>query len=71
MKIAHKIDSIVKSISSEIPGGNKFFDKIDDAIKKNENQDIILELFNRIYNDFNFNFNMIISGGFGDLVMYL
>lgn len=71
MKIANKIDSIVKGISSEVSGGNVFFDKIDSEIKKKENQDIIIELFNQIYSDFNYNYNMILSGGFGDIIMYL
>lgn len=66
-----KIDNIVKSISKNTQGGNTFFDQIDKSIKNPKNLDITLDLFRRIYDDFGLKYNLVISGGFGDLVMFL
>ena len=71
MNIIKRIDKIVKDISKTTPGGNVFFDKLDYEIKKSENKDIIVKLFDKIYSDFGLNYNLVISGGFGDLVMFL
>lgn len=71
MKIENKINSIIKGISVNVSGGDKFFDEIDSAIKKKDNRDIIIELFDKVYHDFGINYNLVISGGFGDLIMYL
>jgi len=69
--IVNKIDKIVKSASKNIAGGHKFFDQIDHAMKQPENEDIVLALFQKIYDQYGVNYNMVISGGFGDLVMWL
>lgn len=71
MNIIKRIDNIVKNISKTTRGGNVFFDKLDSEIKKSENIDIIVKLFEKIYSDFGLDYNLVISGGFGDLVMFL
>ena len=69
--IANKIDKIVKSASKSISGGHKFFDQIDHAMKQPENEDIILALFKLIYDKYGVNYNLVVSGGFGDLIIWL
>lgn len=69
--IAKRINDIVKSISLKSPRGHEFFDSIDHALKQPENEDIILELFNRINDNYGINYNLVVSGGFGDLIMHL
>ncbi len=71
MNIIKRIDNIVKDISKTTPGGNIFFDKLDSEIKKSKNLDIIVKLFEKIYQDFGINYNLVVSGGFGDLIMFL
>lgn len=71
MNIIKRIDNIVKDISKTTPGGNIFFDKLDSEIKKPKNIDIIVKLFEKIYGDFGINYNLVVSGGFGDLIMFL
>ena len=71
MNIIKRIDTIVKDISKTTPGGNLFFDKLDSEIKKPKNIDIIVKLFEKIYGDFGLNYNLVVSGGFGDLIMFL
>jgi hypothetical protein len=71
MNIIKRIDTIVKDISKTTPGGNLFFDKLDSEIKKTKNIDIIVKLFEKIYPDFTLDYNLVVSGGFGDLVMFL
>lgn len=71
MNVIKKIDNIVKNISDTTSGGNTFFDRLDSQIKNPQNKDIIIELFNKIYSDFGTNFNLVISGGFGDLIMFM
>ena len=71
MNIIKRIDTIVKDISKTTPGGNIFFDKLDSEIKKPKNIDIIVKLFEKIYRDFGLHYNLVVSGGFGDLIMFL
>ena len=71
MNYIKKIDNIVKSISKNTKGGNTFFDQIDASIKNPKNIDLTMDLFDKIYNDFGFNYNLIVSGGFGDVIMWL
>jgi len=71
MNIIKRIDTIVNNITKSTPGGNVFFDKLDSEIKKPENIDIVVKLFEKIYSDFGLNYNLVISGGFGDLIMSL
>lgn len=71
MNIAKRIDQLVKEISIKTPGGNRFFDEIDSAIKNPKNLDIILHLFKKIYSDFGYDYNLVVSGEFGDLIGYL
>jgi hypoxanthine phosphoribosyltransferase len=71
MNVIKKIDNIVKNISDTTSGGNTFFDRLDSQMKNPQNKDIIISLFNKIYSDFGTNFNLVISGGFGDLIMFM
>ena len=66
-----KLNSIVDTALKTYQKGEKFFDKIDDEIKKPQNQDIVLKLFEQIYSEFGYNYNMVISGGFSDYIKYL
>ena len=40
-------------------------------MKNPQNKDIIIKLFEKIYSDFGTNFNLVISGGFGYLIMFM
>lgn len=71
MDIIKRIDNIVKDISKTTPGGNIFFDELDSRIKTPKNLDIIVKLFEKIYSKFGLDYNLVVSGGFGDLVMFL
>lgn len=71
MNIIKRIDTIVKDISKTTPGGNIFFDKLDSEIKKPKNIDIIIKLFEKIYSNFGLDYNLVVSGGFGDLIIFL
>lgn len=71
MNVIKKIDNIVKSISDTTSVGNTFFDRLDSQMKNPQNKDIIIKLFEKIYSDFGTNFNLVVSGGFGDLIMFM
>jgi hypothetical protein len=71
MNIAKRIDQLVKEISIKTPGGNRFFDEIDSIIKNPKNLYIILHLFKKIYSDFGYDYNLVVSGEFGNLIGYL
>ena len=60
--IVDKVTSIVDKILSNQPGGEEFFDKIDDAVKSPKNKDITIGLFNKIYSKYGHNFNLALSG---------
>lgn len=69
MKNTEKVNNWIKEISKETKGGNLFFDKIDDKIKSDKN--IIIDLFTNINKDFGTNYNLVVSGEFGNLVFHL
>lgn len=62
-----KIDNWVKNLSKEVRGGNVFFDKIDSLIKSDLN--IIKELFQKIYSDVGYDFNLVVSGEIGRIIL--
>jgi hypothetical protein len=62
-----KIDNWVKNLSKEVRGGNIFFDKIDNLIKSDFS--IIKELFEKIYSDFGYDFNLVVSGEIGRIIL--
>lgn len=64
------INNIVNKISKDVSGGNTFFDKIDMELKKNENFFLIDDMFNKIYEKYGLNYNLVVSGGFGDLIIW-
>jgi hypothetical protein len=68
-KYQELINSWVKEISIKNPGGNIFFDKIDSKIKSNTF--IIKNLFDRIISDFGINYNLVVSGEFGNIILQL
>jgi len=67
--IETKINNWVKKISKETRGGNKFFDEIDDKIK-NDKQ-VIKNLFDKINQDFGLNYNLVVSGEFGEIILHM
>ncbi len=66
-----KIDTIVDNILQKVSGGDKFFDMLDDEIKNPKNIDVIITLFEKIYQKYNYNYNLALSGSFGDIVLNL
>lgn len=66
-----KIKGFVDNILKNKKGGNTFFDDLDSEMKKPNNLDLIESLFNRIYEKYSQNFNLVVSGGFGDFIIYL
>lgn len=66
-----KIKGLVDNILKNKKGGNTFFDDLDSEMKKSNNLDLIESLFNRIYEKYSQNFNLVVSGGFGDFIIYL
>jgi hypothetical protein len=59
--------NIIDNNLSKIGGGNKFFNNIDNSFKLTKNLDLIQSIFNKMNN--NKNFNLILTGGFGDWVL--
>ena len=66
-----KLNNIVEDILHQEGGGENFFDKLDDAIKDPKNVDITLALFNKIYEKYNHNYNLVVSGSFGKKLLEL
>lgn len=66
-----KINNIVNNIIDKVPGGDKFFDMLDDEIKDPKNIDITIALFKKIYDKYNYNYNLVLSGSFGESVLDL
>lgn len=68
-KIETKINNWVNKISKETRGGNKFFDEIDDKIKNDK--EIIKNLFEKINQDFGLEYNLVVSGEFGEIILHM
>lgn len=69
-----KLRNIVERLLDTEKGGEKFFDALDDEIKNPENEDIILALFNKIYqkyNKYSNDFNIVVSGSFGRRILQM
>lgn len=66
-KVKYYVDKLLK----EYPGGEDFFDKLDEVIRLPKNIDIIQKLFKSIYTDNGQKFNVILSGKFGEWVKFL
>jgi len=71
-KDKNKIIDVVNDLKKKkSEGGVSFFDKIDEFIRNPKNSDLILNLINVIYHEQGKNFNLILSGNFGDWVYNL
>jgi hypothetical protein len=71
--VAYK-NKMVKIAEEELDkstGGDKYFDKIDAALKLPKNLDIIKSIFLQIQKEQGTHFNLILTGGFGDWIMSL
>ena len=66
-KIKYYVDKILK----DFQGGEEFFDKLDEVIRLPKNIDVIQVLFNTIYKENGDNFNVVVSGKFGDWLKFL
>lgn len=66
-----KIKLYVDELLKRFQGGEEFFDKLDEVIRLPKNVDIIQKLFDIIYKEQGNNFNVIVSGKFGEWVKYL
>ena len=66
-----KLNNIVEDILHQEGGGEQFFDRIDDVIKDPKNLDITLSLFNKIYEKYNHDYNLVVSGSFGKKLLEL
>lgn len=71
-KDKNKLIDVVNDLKKKkSEGGVSFFDKIDEFIRNPKNADLILNLINVIYQEQGKNFNLILSGNFGDWVYNL
>jgi hypothetical protein len=66
-KIKYYVDKLLK----EYPGGEDFFDKLDEVIRLPKNIDIIQKMFDTIYKENGNKFNVVVSGKFGDWIKFL
>jgi len=67
----NKMKSIAQDELRKTSGGREYFDKIDSIIKLPKNIDIIIQLFIAIRKEQGENFNIILTGGFGDWILNL
>lgn len=65
-----KMKYIVDDLLKKEKGGREYFNKIDNSIKLPANLDIIKDTFDYIRKN-NENFNLILTGGFGDWILSL
>lgn len=63
-KMANLVDKTLKIQH----GGNRFFDHIDDFIRRPENEDITVALFNKIHSKWGQNFNLCLTGTYGKYI---
>jgi len=66
-----KMKSIVDNALLKNKGGNNYFNYIDSSLKTYKNIDLIKTTIEQIKKDTNNNFNLILTGGFGDWVLIL
>jgi len=66
-----KLNDIVEDSLKKYKNGKEFFYHIDSEIRKSENEDIVLNLFQRIYNKYGYSYNLVISGSFSEYILYL
>jgi len=64
-----KMKHIVDDLLTKSVGGNEYFNKIDSSIKLYKNIDMIQNVFDYIKKEQKNNFNLILTGGFGDWVL--
>ena len=69
--VIEKLNKMVEISLKLEGGGEKFFDMIDDMIKDEDNEDIIIELFNQIKKDNGDKFNIALSGSFGERILFM
>jgi len=65
---ANKMTKIAQDELSKTPGGTEYFDKIDAALKLPQNLDVIKTIFQQIQKEQGTNFNLILTGGFGEWI---
>ena len=66
-----KLNNIISDVIKNCPKGDNFFDIVDDQIKDPKNKDIIFKLFEEIYEDFGYEYNMVLSGEFSEYIIHL
>jgi hypoxanthine-guanine phosphoribosyltransferase len=72
LKDKNKIVDVVNINKRNKPeGGANFFDKMDEFVRDPKNVDMVYHLIDKIKRDFGNNFNLIITGKFGDWVFNL
>jgi hypothetical protein len=64
----YKMKTIVDDLLTKHPGGRDYFNTIDSIVKLTKNIDLIQDVFDEITKE-NKNFNLILTGGFGDWVL--
>jgi hypoxanthine-guanine phosphoribosyltransferase len=68
----NKITNIVDVLRKNKPeGGANFFDRVDEFVRDPKNVDMVFNLINKIKQDYGQNFNLIVTGKFGDWVFNL
>jgi hypothetical protein len=66
-----KLRNIVQTSMKKYVGGNEYFDNIDTLLKLPKNKDIIEKIFKQIQKEQGDNFNLILSGKFGEYILNL
>lgn len=67
----NKITKIAQEELKKTHGGREYFDIIDHQLKLPKNLDIIKSVFNQINKEQGKDFNLILTGGFGDWILSL
>jgi len=72
LKDRNKITDVVNNLKTNKPeGGANFFDRIDEFVRDPRNIDMVYHLINKIRQDKGQDFNLIVTGKFGDWVFNL
>jgi len=72
LKDTNKIVDVVNDLKKKkSEGGSNFFDRMDEFVRDPKNIDMVYHLIDKIRQDFGNNFNLIVTGKFGDWVFNL
>ena len=67
----NKMKDIVNDLLKKEIGGDEYFNSIDSSVKIYKNVDLIQDVFDEIQKQNNGDFNLVLTGGFGEWVLYM